>query len=298
MNSVIDRPRVPRRPLGNVIVPTATRVALWVWVGFNIFMALWVGITSLKSDDEIFSSPFGLPSSPDWDNFASAWTTSGFGGVTLNSIVVVSVSAAVTILLAAPAAYVLARSNRRWVSAMNTYTALCVALPVQTILVPLFVAKTEIYRFAVEIAFGWWDDRITLILIYIGTSLPFTIFLLTAAFRGLPSSLSEAAALDGATPARTFWSIMAPLAWPAVKSAFILNFLNMWNEALLVMVLITSPSQQTLPAALLRLYSTMQYTSNWGGLFAGMVIVVYPMIVLYLWVGRRIMEGMTSGAVK
>jgi len=281
-----------------VIVPTATRVALWVWVGFNIFMALWVGITSLKSDDEIFSSPFGLPSSPDWDNFASAWTTSGFGGVTLNSIVVVSVSAAVTILFAAPAAYVLARSNRRWVSAMNTYTALCVALPVQTILVPLFVAKTEIYRFAVEIAFGWWDDRITLILIYIGTSLPFTIFLLTAAFRGLPSSLSEAAALDGATPARTFWSIMAPLAWPAVKSAFILNFLNMWNEALLVMVLITSPSQQTLPAALLRLYSTMQYTSNWGGLFAGMVIVVYPMIVLYLWVGRRIMEGMTSGAVK
>ncbi|GAA2905742.1 sugar ABC transporter permease [Microbacterium keratanolyticum] len=281
-----------------MIVPKATRLALWVWVAFNIFMALWVGLTSLKSDEEIFSSPFGLPSSPDWDNFASAWTTSGFGGVTLNSIVVVSVSAAVTILLAAPAAYVLARSNRRWVSAMNTYTALCVALPVQTILVPLFVAKTEIYRFAVEIAFGWWDDRITLILIYIGTSLPFTIFLLTAAFKGLPTSLSEAAALDGATPARTFWSIMAPLAWPAVKSAFILNFLNMWNEALLVMVLITSPSQQTLPAALLRLYSTMQYTSNWGGLFAGMVIVVYPMILLYLWVGRRIMEGMTSGAVK
>lgn len=298
MNSVIDRPRAPRRPLGNVIVPKATRLALWVWVAFNIFMALWVGLTSLKSDEEIFSSPFGLPSSPDWDNFASAWTTSGFGGVTLNSIVVVSVSAAVTILLAAPAAYVLARSNRRWVSAMNTYTALCVALPVQTILVPLFVAKTEIYRFAVEIAFGWWDGRITLILIYIGTSLPFTIFLLTAAFKGLPTSLSEAAALDGATPARTFWSIMAPLAWPAVKSAFILNFLNMWNEALLVMVLITSPSQQTLPAALLRLYSTMQYTSNWGGLFAGMVIVVYPMILLYLWVGRRIMEGMTSGAVK
>lgn len=285
-------------PIGDLVIPRGIQIALWLWVSFNLLMAVWVGITSLKSDGEIFATPFGLPSSPEWENFVSAWTVSGFGGVTLNTIIIVTVSASLTVALGAPAAYVLARSSRRWIAGINTYTALCVALPVQTILVPLFIAKTEVHQFAVEILFGWWDDRITLIFIYVGTSLPFTIFLLTAAFKGLPSALPEAAALDGASPARTFWSIMMPVAWPAVKSAFVLNFLHMWNEALLVLVLINSPSEQTLPAALLRLYGTMQYNSNWGGLFAGVVIVIYPMILLYLWVGRRIMEGMTSGAVK
>ncbi|MBZ2197875.1 carbohydrate ABC transporter permease [Occultella gossypii] len=286
------------KPIGNHVIPTFVRVMLWLWVAFNLFMAIWVGISSLKTGREIFNSPFGLPSTPVWENFVSAWSVSGFGGAAVNSFTIVAVSGVATVALAAPAAYVISRSSRRLARGLNTYVALCLALPVQAILVPLFVARTEVHRFAVEFLFGWWDDRLTLVFVYIAVSLPFSVFLLTAAFASLPVSLTEAAELDGASPARAFWSVVVPVAWPGIKSALVLNLLNMWSETLLVLVLLDDPALQTLPAALLRLYGTMQYNANWGGLFAGIVILVYPMIVLYLWAGSRIMEGMTAGAVK
>lgn len=295
------RPHVSRRArilLEDLVIPSTVKILLWVWVAFNIAMAIWVGVQSIKSDRDVLTAPFGLPLSPQWENFVSAWSVSGFGGAALNSAVVVGVSGVITIALAAPAAYVISRSRRRVVRSLTTFVALCVALPVQAIIVPLFVAKTLISRFAVEIAFGWWDDRITLVLVYVGTSLAFSVFLLTAAFAGLPESLTEAAELDGASAGRAFRSIVLPVAWPAVKSALVLNMLNMWNETLLVLVLLDDPAKQTLPAALLRLYGTMQYTADWGGLFAGLVILIYPMILLYLWAGGRIMEGMTAGALK
>lgn len=293
----LRRGRRSARP-GSFSMPNPIRIMLWIWVIFNMFMAIWVGLNSLKTDREIFGAPFGLPASPQWQNFVTAWSYSGFGGAALNSVAIVAISAVLTIAIAAPAAYVISRSARRLAAVAKTYVALCVALPVQTILVPLFIARTEVRTFAIEYLFGWWDDRITLLFIYVATSLPFSVFLLTAAFASLPKSLNEAAELDGASAMDTFVRIMVPVAWPAIKSALILNALNMWNETLLVLVLIPNPSQQTLPAALLRLYGTMQYNSNWGGLFAGIVILIYPVLVLYLWVGRRIMEGLTSGATK
>ncbi|WP_159620366.1 carbohydrate ABC transporter permease [Ruania rhizosphaerae] len=295
---VRSRRRSARIVVEDLVIPNTVRVLLWLWVAFNLAMAIWVGVQSLKTDRDVLTAPFGLPSSPQWENFATAWTVSGFGGAALNSVLIVGFSGVITIALAAPAAYVIARSRRPAVRALTTYVALCVALPIQAIIVPLFVAKTLVSRFAVEIAFGWWDDRITLVIVYIGTSLAFSVFLLTAAFAGLPESLTEAAELDGASPARAFWSVVVPVAWPAIKSALVLNLLNMWNETLLVLVLLDDPAKQTLPAALLRLYGTMQYNADWGGLFAGLVILIYPMIVLYLWAGGRIMEGMTSGALK
>lgn len=295
---VRSRGRSARIVLEDLVIPNTVRVLLWLWVAFNLAMAIWVGVQSLKTDRDVLAAPFGLPSSPQWENFATAWTVSGFGGAALNSVLIVGISGVITIALAAPAAYVLARSRRPGVRALTTYVALCLALPIQAIIVPLFVAKTLVSRFAIEIAFGWWDDRITLVIVYIGTSLAFSVFLLTAAFAGLPESLTEAAELDGASPARAFWSVVVPVAWPAIKSALVLNLLNMWNETLLVLVLLDDPAKQTLPAALLRLYGTMQYNADWGGLFAGLVILIYPMIILYLWAGGRIMEGMTSGALK
>lgn len=295
---VISRPKKRSKVIGDFVIPNFVRTLLWIWVAFNLFMAVWVGVNSLKTGREIFTSPLGLPESPMWENFVSAWSVSGFGGAVFNSVAIVTISASATIILSAPAAYVISRSSRPLARSMNTFVALCLALPVQAILVPLFVARTGIHNIAVEYLFGWWDDRITLVIIYIATSMPFTVFLLTATFATLPSSMVEAAELDGASPLRTFVSVVTPVAWPGIKSALVLNILNMWSETLVVLTLINDPAQQTLPVALLRLQGTMQYNANWGGLFAGIVIVIYPMILLYIWAGRRIMQGMTAGAVK
>lgn len=282
----------------DTVLCAAIRAALWLWVALLIVLTLWVLLTSLKTTREIFASPFGLPSSLQWGNYTLAWSVSGFGEAAFSSVTVVAASAAVMMLIATPAAYVLARDPRPRAARITTYFAIGMGIPAQALVVPFFLMSDKLSTFMTEWVTGWWDDRITLGMIYIILSLPFTVFLLTIYFRSLPTEFEEAAAIDGAGPVRTFVTIMVPLARQGLVTAFVLNVVALWNETLFVLVIVGDPQQRTLPAALLNLYNTMQYTSNWGGLFAGIVILVFPMILLYLWAGRRIVQGMTAGALK
>ena len=168
----------------------------------------------------------------------------------------------------------------------------------QAFMVPMVLISVGLSRFMIEWITGAWDPRITVAIFYVVLSLPFSIFVLIGYFRSLPGELEEAAALDGASPMRTFWRIMVPLARPGITTIAVLNVLSLWNETMIVLLLVPDQRKQTLNVALLNFYSNMQYTSNWGGLFAGVVIVVLPMIVLYLWFGRRIVSGMTQGMGK
>jgi N-acetylglucosamine transport system permease protein len=162
-------------------------------------------------------------------------------------------------------------------------------IPLQAVLVPLFLMTNWL---------GLADSLFGLGIVYVAISLPFTVFLLTGFFRSLPTEIEEAAALDGASGVRTFVGVMLPLAQPGIITAFTLNVVLLWNETLLVLVLITDNTQYTLPRALLGLYGTMQYTGNWGGLFAGSIIVATPVLVIFALLSRRIIEGMTLGASK
>jgi ABC-type glycerol-3-phosphate transport system permease component len=175
--------------------------------------------------------------------------------------------------------------------------ALGMSIPIQAVLIPVFVLMQSISQFMWDTV-GWWDDRVSLYIVYVATNLPFAVFLLTGYVRSLPSELEEAAALDGAGPIRSFVEVMIPLARAGLITAFILTLINVWNETLLALVFITDNTQYTLPQALLGLYGTMQYTSNWGGLFAGVIIVMLPIIIAYVVLGRWIVQGMTVGAGK
>lgn len=295
-----NRPRQRRRPIDRLDSPLSAviRTGLWLWVALLVCLTLWVLGTSLKTTHDIFAHPFGLPTKPQWRNYRVAWSVSGFGKAAFNSVVVVAGSAGLMMCIATPAAYVLARDTRRSASRITTYFAVGMGIPVQALIVPFFLASNRLSSFMTDWVTGWWDDRISLAMIYVVLSLPFTVFLLTIYFRSLPTELEEAAAIDGAGPVRTFLTIMLPLARHGLITALVLNIVALWNETLFVLVIIGDPEQRTLPAALLELYNTMQYTSDWGGLFAGIVILVFPMILLYLWVGRRIVQGMTQGALK
>ncbi|MGV8883093.1 MAG: carbohydrate ABC transporter permease [Rhodoglobus sp.] len=281
------------RALGGTI-----KVLLVVWVALNLLVVVWVILTSLKTTREIYAAPFGLPAIPQWNNFVAAWSLSGLSGAALNSVLIVAISAVLIVALASPAAYALARIRKFSAVPITTFFALGMGIPFQMVLVPLFLVSHQISDFMVDWVTGVWDDRINLVLFYVVLSLPFSVFVLTGFFRTLPTELEEAAAIDGASPLRTFIQIMFPLARPGLTTVFVLNIVSLWNETVLVLVLVPDPDQRTLPPALLNLYNAMQFTSNWGGLFAGIVIVVLPMIILYLWVGRRIIEGMTQGAGK
>jgi ABC-type glycerol-3-phosphate transport system permease component len=287
-----------RHFLGDVFFPNVTVVALWIWVIFNILFVAWIGLQSLKPSGEVVGSPLALPSVVSWGNFATVWEVGQFSQAALNSIVITAVGAFAIVALAAPAAYVLARSTRRIASPLTSYFAAGLSIPLQTIAVPIVVAKLAVNTFMVDWVTGWWDDRITLVIFEVVFSLPFTVFVLTGYFRSLPHEIEEAAELDGVGPITLFSRIMLPLARPGVTTVLVLNLIGLWNSTLLVMLVISDPEQRTLPVALLNLSSAMRYSADWGGLFAGVVILVYPMVVLYLWLGRQIITGMTAGVGK
>ncbi|MDN5825399.1 MAG: carbohydrate ABC transporter permease, partial [Micrococcaceae bacterium] len=160
----------------------------------------------------------------------------------------------------------------------------------QVILIPLFVMLNKVYL---------TDSLLGLNLVYIGISMPFTVFLLTAFFRSLPIEMEEAAALDGSTAVGTFFKITLPLAKGGILTAFVLQLISHWNETLLSLTLMQSTENYTLPVALISFIQQQTYSgADWGGLFAGLVIVVIPMLVVYLWLGRRLTEGLTLGMGK
>ncbi|WP_345763080.1 carbohydrate ABC transporter permease [Diaminobutyricibacter sp. McL0608] len=278
-------------------VSFAIKASLWLWVLFNVAMVVWIFFNSVKTPRDIFANP-GLPASWQWSNYWTALATSGLGIAAVNTVVIVAISVTAIMGLSLPAAYALARLGGKSKGPIATLFASGMSVPIQALTVPLVLISAGLSRFMVEWVFGTWDPRITVVLFYVVFGLPFTVFVLVGYFRSLPAELEEAAALDGAGPFRTFRSVMLPLARSGITTMVVLNVLGLWNETVIVLLLIPNQQMQTLNVALLNFYSAMQYTSDWGGLFAGIVIVIMPMILLYFFVGRRVISGMTEGLGK
>ncbi|MFD6421462.1 carbohydrate ABC transporter permease [Streptomyces sp. NPDC060198] len=263
---------------------------VWIVAGFNILTGLWLLLSSLKSADEIFSSPWHLPGALHWDNYSRAWSEGNLGVAAVNTVVVVGGTAVITLVFAAPAAYVLSRVTTRFNGGFVLFFALGLGIPAQVVMLPLFVVMNKLLL--VDSLFG-------LIVVYVATSLPFAVFFLTGFFSTLPVELEEAAALDGASAFRTFWQVMLPLARGGLVTVLILNVIQHWGETVFALVFIQNTDHQTLSLALLGFLQQMQYNgADWGGLFAGVAVVVLPVLACYVWLGRRIIEGMTVGSVK
>ncbi|MCL2730213.1 MAG: carbohydrate ABC transporter permease [Actinomycetia bacterium] len=299
MTSSLSAPRSGRRlrrrrgpgPLGGRgPLRTAGVAVTWLFVGANIAGLIWLVLQAFRDTRSILSSPWGLPRSLSPHNFVHAWTDSGFGRAAVNSVLVTGISSVLTVAVAAPAAYWLARQDTRLSRGLTLFFVLGLGVPVQVILIPLFVMLNRVYL---------TDSLIGLNLVYIGVSLPFTVFLLTGFFRSLPKELEEAAALDGVSPAATFWRIMLPIARGGIVTALVLQVIAHWNETLLALTLLQSTDKYTLPIALISFVQQQTYSgADWGGLFAGLSIVVLPMLAVYIWLGRRLTEGLTLGMGK
>jgi N-acetylglucosamine transport system permease protein len=263
---------------------------LWIVVVVSIAMLVWIVLQAFRDTREILSSPWGMPKSFDFANFSTAWNVSGFAMATFNSVVTTAVSSSVCVAVACPAAYYLSRVESRFTSGLSMYFIIGLGIPAQVILIPLFVMLDKVHL---------TDSLIGLNLVYIGLSMPFTVFLLTAFFRSLPLEMEEAAALDGASALRTFVQITLPLAKGGILTAFVLLLVSHWNETLLALTLIQSTDKYTLPVALISFVQQQTYSgADWGGLFAGLCIVILPMLVIYMWLGRRLTEGLTLGMGK
>lgn len=280
--------RAHRRRNPAVLAPL--RAAVWTVVTANVLLLIWIVLTSFKSTREVFEHPWRLPLPPTGENYRQAWDTGNFIPAAINSTMVAVGSSLVAVALAAPAAYILSRLGSRTSRGLILLFALGIGVPTQVILLPIFLLLNKVNLI---------DSLFGLSLAYIGTAMPFMVFLLTGFFHSLPVELEEAAALDGAGIWLTFWRVVLPVARPAVTTAFVLQLISNWNETMLALVLVQRTDSQTLPVALLGFIQQQEFTgTNWGGIFAGVCFVVLPMVLLFSWVGRRITEGLTVGVGK
>lgn len=277
-----------RSSLSNVIYYGS----LILWSAITLFIFVWLVVSSLKSNQEVFGSPWALPANALQSaaaNYNKAWTLSHLSVYFTNSLLVSIGSVILVLVFSAPAAYALSRVSFRGNSLVTYYFIAGMGLPFQLIFIPLFAMLAKL---------GLADTLQGLIVTYIGVSIPFTIFLLTGFFRTLPSELEDAASIDGASEFGIFWRVMLPLSGPGLITAAIFNFISIWNEFQLALIIINNDSLKTLPLGLWNIRSSMQFTADWAALFAAVVIVIIPNFLFYLVLSDRVMSGLTLGAGK
>ncbi len=275
--------------LSGLAINSVIYLALGLWSVIVIFPMIWVVISSFKTSQEIFFSPWGLPAALQWNNFVRAWSDANIGRFFFNTMVVLTPSIFLTLLLSAMAGYVLARfafPGNRAIFFLFTGGML---FPVILALVPLFFLLQSITLL---------DTHAGLVLVYVAYSLPFTIFFMTGFFRTLPSELLEAAVIDGASQYQLFFRIVIPLAKNGLVSMGIFNFLGQWNQYILPLVLLTSSSKYVLSQGLAFLQHQQRYQSDWSGLFAAVTMVMLPTLIVYAIFQNQIQRGLTVGALK
>lgn len=265
------------------------QVVLFAWLIIVVFPFIWLIYTSFKTDKQIFFSPWLLPRVWHVDNYVRAWYGAHIGTFFINSIIVVAFALILTTLLSAMTAYVLARFDFPGRQIVTYGFMAGLTFPVFLALIPLFFLVRSL---------GMIDSLGGLVLVYTAYSLPFSIFFLIGFFRGLPSELAEAAIIDGAGQQQVFWQIMLPLAQPGLITIAIFNFLGQWNQYILPLVLIQDASKYVLTQGLAYLAIQQYYTNDWSGLFAALVIVMIPTILVYAVFQGRLTKGITVGALK
>jgi multiple sugar transport system permease protein len=249
---------------------------------------LWIASLSFKTPAAI-TDPSFWPSQWTWSNYSGILTSSQFIRPLFNSIGIGLISTVIAVLLASMAAYAVARlafPGKRLLIGM----ALLIAMfPAISLVTPMF---------NIERALGLFNTWPGLIIPYIAFGLPLGIYILAAFFREIPWELEKAAKMDGATPFQAFTRVIAPLAAPGMVTTAILVFLFCWNEFLFAISFTSTISARTAPAALAFFSGSSQFTSPTGPISAAAVVITIPIIIFVLFFQRRIVAGLTSGAVK
>jgi ABC-type glycerol-3-phosphate transport system permease component len=250
----------------------------------------WVINSSLKTDTEFLAtSPWALARDPAWGNYANAWENARIGVYFGNSVLVSVAATVLGVVVAAFAAYPVARIPFRFNGLVLTLFLLGLMVPWMVTFIPLHETVRDL---------GLLDSRVGLVLVYATYNLPFNVFVLAGFLRTLPRELEEQAAVDGAGPTRTFLRIIVPLLGPGLASVAVISFLQNWNEFFYALVLIDTTEKMTLPWGLFSLGQDADYNSDWVTLFAGMMITVVPVLLVFAVMQRHITKGLTAGALK
>jgi ABC-type glycerol-3-phosphate transport system permease component len=266
-------------------------LAVAIIVLFCIAPLLWVFDEALKPAADISASPpTFLPSNIDFSSFGNAFKDHpGFGGNIKNSVIIAGASTIISLIFGASAAYAIARLQFRARGLVLSGVLAVTMFPPIAILGPLYVFFYNR---------GWIDTYQALIIPNVVFTLPLTIWILNTFFRELPRELEESAKVDGSGIIMTFFIVVLPLAAPGVFTAAILAFINAWNEFLFGVSFTTNDSVRPVTVGLTNFAGGSSFVVPWGEIAAGAIVVTVPLIILVLVLQRRIVAGLTAGAVK
>ncbi|ACT00433.1 carbohydrate ABC transporter permease [Paenibacillus sp. JDR-2] len=275
--------------MSSYIGKIALRLFLIVQAVIVVYPLLWNVLASFKTNAEVMENPWKLPSGLQWKNYVDAFTTARIGDYMLNSVLVVLISMAVLLIAAVPTAYVLGRMVFRGRGFITQFYMAGLFIGGVYIIVPLFIMMNELHML---------DNRFWLSAVYATGSLPFSVYLLTGFMKSIANDYEEAAMIDGCGYFSILVRIIIPMARPGIVTLIVFSFFDFWNEYVMAMTFMTSDAKKTIPVGLSNLMQIQQFATDWGSLFAGLVIVLAPTVLIYALLQKKLTEGMALGGVK
>ncbi|UFU03590.1 carbohydrate ABC transporter permease [Ruania suaedae] len=288
MTTTTAAPRRRRVPRTGRTGTYASGVLAWGYAALLLIPFYYFIISSFKDNEQIFTDPLGLPTSLSLDNFAEAISSADLDRAVINSILVTGCALVLTLLLAVPASFALARATGRAGRVIERVFALGFLIPTFAALFPTFLLAA---------ATGLFHTRTFIIFLLPATAMPLAVVILTQFMRAVPRELEEAASMDGASPSMVLRHVYLPICIPGVATVVLLNFLSFWNEYLYSLIIIgPDPAQRTIQVAL----PTLKLTTgtDYGVLMAGTLFTLLPVYLVYTLLQRQMQRALLAGAVK
>jgi N-acetylglucosamine transport system permease protein len=265
------------------------RVFLIIYTLLLLYPLIWNVFSSFKTNTEFLTNQVSLPKGFEWDNYVRAFVRANMGDYFFNSVLVVVLATCFLVIFVVPTSYALARFRFFGSRFIEALFMTCIFIQAAYIMVPLYV---QMFRL------GMVDNLFALSFVYAILGFPFSIFLLCGYMRSIPSSYAEAARIDGCTNWGILLRVMVPLAKPGIATVTMLSAMGTWNEYPLALVLIRTAERRTLPVGLAHLYQVQRRATDFGALFAALVIVLIPTIIIYLVGQKYLLKGVGAGGLK
>lgn len=278
------RPRSVR--FDALLVTGGSHLILAFFTVVIVYPVVWMFFASLKSNSEIVTNVWGLPQTPQWENYTGAWASADLGYALLNSVIVSVGTVLVVTTLAALAGFAFAKFSFRF--ALTLFLLFVFTMHAPAPVIPLYVMLVKL---------GLTDSRIGLILPMAAGGIPLAIFIFRAYFQSMPRELLDAAKVDGCTEFVAFLRVVLPISGPALATVAILQFVGAWNEYFLALILVRSAEMRTIPLAIQVFFYAWGRT-EWEQVFAALSIGSLPMILLYIIMQRQFIQGLTAGSLK
>lgn len=290
-----------KKTSGSAIASKIVIYLALIALALSIFVPVaWVFLASIKQNSEFYRNPWAMPEGFYFQNFIDAFQTAKMGDFFLNSVIVTVLALLLLLVIALPAAYVLARYKFFGSKFLNVCFMAGLFININYIVVPIFLMFVDGDKILKELLGNGFllNNLFMVALVYAASQLPFTIYLLSGYFVTIPRDYEEAAFVDGSGYFHTMIKIMMPMARPSIITVILFNFLSFWNEYIISMTLLTKQEMKTLPVGLMQLMQAQQAAANYGQLYAGLVLVMLPTLILYILVQKKLTEGMSLGGLK